>query len=118
MSKISEGKFGEDIACIYLRKVGYKILERNWHCRYGEIDIIAKNDKFLVFVEVKIRSKYSYGDLQDHIGRNKQRKLLLTINKFLLEKNFYEMAWRLDGICIVKDKNILQLRHFKGILEE
>ena len=55
------GKLGEEIATQYLRNKGYKILDRNFMCRQGEIDIVAHTKKELVFVEVKTRTNLSYG---------------------------------------------------------
>ena len=61
------GKTGEEIAEIYLIKNGYKILERNFSCRQGEIDIIARDIKEIVFVEVKTRTNKKYGEPIDSI---------------------------------------------------
>ena len=61
MSNLSTGNYGEDLACKYLRKIGYDILERNYRIRGGEIDIIARDKEFLVFVEVKTRFTHEYG---------------------------------------------------------
>ena len=61
LSKKEFGNIGEDISCKYLEQKGYKIIERNFTCRQGEIDIIAKDGKELVFIEVKSRSNFFYG---------------------------------------------------------
>ena len=61
MTTLSEGKYGEDLACVYLKKAGYKILERNFRIRGGEIDIIAVDKQTLVYVEVKPRSSHRFG---------------------------------------------------------
>jgi len=59
--KINIGKLGEDLACTYLAKLGYKIIERNFRIRGGEIDIIALDGSTLVYVEVKTRSSFQFG---------------------------------------------------------
>ena len=70
LSKKEFGNIGEDISCKYLEQKGYKIIERNFTCRQGEIDIIAKDGKELVFIEVKSRSNFFYGQAKDAvIGR-------------------------------------------------
>ena len=61
MTTLSEGKYGEDLACVYLKKIGYKIVERNFRIRGGEIDIIAIDKQTLVYVEVKTRSSHRFG---------------------------------------------------------
>jgi len=61
MKTLIQGKYGEDLACTYLKKLGYKIIERNFRIRGGEIDIIAIDSKILVYVEVKTRSSYRFG---------------------------------------------------------
>ena len=61
MTKVTFGKYGEDLACHYLQKQGYKILERNFRIRGGEIDIVAIDGQTLVYVEVKARTSYQFG---------------------------------------------------------
>ena len=61
MTKVTLGKYGEDLACRYLQKQGYKILERNFRIRGGEIDIVAIDGQTLVYVEVKARTRYQFG---------------------------------------------------------
>ncbi|KKS02945.1 hypothetical protein A2W70_00760 [Candidatus Curtissbacteria bacterium RIFCSPLOWO2_02_41_11] len=61
MTKVTLGKYGEDLACRYLQKQGYKILERNFRIRGGEIDIVAIDGQTLVYVEVKARTSYQFG---------------------------------------------------------
>ncbi len=66
----------EDLAEAYLRKKGYRILERNFHCRGGEIDIVALDGETLVFVEVKGGRDLSYGDPLERVGRLKLLRIL------------------------------------------
>jgi len=61
VTKVTLGKYGEDLACRYLQKQGYKILERNFRIRGGEIDIVAIDGQTLVYVEVKARTSYQFG---------------------------------------------------------
>ena len=61
MTKVTFGKYGEDLACRYLQKQGYKILERNFRIRGGEIDIVALDGKTLIYVEVKTRTSHQFG---------------------------------------------------------
>lgn len=79
------GKRGEDAAAAYLAKQGYRILARNYRCREGEIDLVAQEGEFLVFVEVKARSSTAYGYGRDAITPRKQAKIILTARYYLME---------------------------------
>lgn len=81
MDKISVGKFGEDLACSYLKKLGYKIVERNFRIRGGEIDIVALDGDTLVYVEVKTRSSHKFGLPEESVGYYKL-KFLERASKF------------------------------------
>ena len=69
---------GEHIACKYIKKQGYKILEKNYRTRYGEIDIVAVDSDVLCFVEVKSRKNTDYGFPEDFVDKRKQQKLIKT----------------------------------------
>jgi len=80
------GQLGEEIISQWLVKKDYKIIASNWHCRWGEIDLIAidKNSQTLLFIEVKTRSKNNWDNNGIFsISNNKQEKLLITANYFL-----------------------------------
>ena len=77
------GKAGEDLAVRYLKKKGYKVLEQNYTCPVGEIDIIARDKKTIVFVEVKTRRSMSYGSARLAITPHKQRKISMTALYYL-----------------------------------
>ena len=72
------GNYGEELACQYLKKQGYKILERNYRIRGGEIDIVARDQDYLVFVEVKARYSHEYGLPSESITPWKIKALLKT----------------------------------------
>jgi len=77
------GKEGEDRAVDWLKKQGYSILHRNWRHRHLEIDIIARKDKYLHFVEVKTRYRSRYGHPEDGVTRKKFRKIRQAADEFL-----------------------------------
>lgn len=79
------GDIGEDFAVKYFEKRGYRILERNYHSRYGEIDIIAQDDQFIVFVEVKARKSFSRVSPAEAVDYGKQKKICLTAMKYITE---------------------------------
>ena len=91
------GDFGEEQAARYLRRRGYRIVERNFRCRQGEIDIIARNKGFVVFVEVKLRKDDSYGAAREFVTRGKQEKILKTAGLWL-SQNDCELQPRFDVI--------------------
>ena len=77
------GKTGEDYAARRLKGMGYRILARNYRCRFGEIDMIAENRKYIVFVEVKTREYGSLGAPMEAVTPQKQRKIILTAQCYL-----------------------------------
>lgn len=100
MSTLPVGKHGEDLACEYLRKNGYEILERNYRIRGGEVDIIAKDGEYLVFVEVKARFSHEYGLPVESITSWKIKHLLKTAQFYLMKINWGDGPYRLDFVSI------------------
>jgi putative endonuclease len=99
-AKIRTGKQGEDIAVAYLKKRGYQIIERNYTCLFGEIDIVAKDKNTLVFVEVKSRKSEVFGDPQLAVGLEKQKKMSRISLKYLEEKKLYPCDARFDVVAV------------------
>lgn len=79
------GKLGEELAALMLEEKGYEILERNYRCRFGEIDIIARKRDILTFVEVKTRSGDAYGTAAEAVTWTKQQKIRQTALQYLNE---------------------------------
>ena len=78
------GAFGEDAACRYLRRHGYTIVAKNFACRFGEIDIIARRGKYLAFVEVKMRKNADHGAAMEFVTPAKQRRVIAAAEFWLL----------------------------------
>lgn len=95
------GIFGEEYTTSYLTDMGYRIIERNYRTRYGEIDIIAEQAETIVFVEVKSRRSRIYGEPREAVSLRKQQKLLRTAMIFLQEKHWEERACRFDVVEVV-----------------
>lgn len=106
------GKNGEDIACKYLENKGFTIVCRNYRSRYGEIDIIAKDDKFLAIVEVKKRKNTKFGQPAEYVDVKKQQKIIKTALMFLTQNSF-ELQPRFDVIEIYDG----QINHIKNAFE-
>lgn len=98
-STSSIGNSGESVACTHLINAGYKILERNWRHGHDEIDIVAENETFIIFCEVKTRKNNSFGAPETFVNKQKQRFLIRAANAYLTQKNIEKEA-RFDIIAI------------------
>ena len=99
--RLALGAWGENQAAGYLRKQGMKILERNFRTPVGEIDIIARNKSFLVFVEVKTRRSTAYGTPQEAVGQRKQRQIIRTAHWYLQKNKCGKLQPRFDVVAIL-----------------
>lgn len=81
-SKLS-GAWGEALAAEYLRKKRYKLVAAGYHCRFGEIDLIVQDKRFLVFVEVKLRKSGDFARAMEYVDRRKQDRLRVTASMYL-----------------------------------
>jgi putative endonuclease len=94
------GRAGERLAAVQLESQGYRILETNFRCRYGEIDLIVEDDSALVFVEVKLRRGTAFGLPEEAVDARKQRKLLQVAAYYIALHECAERSWRIDVIAI------------------
>ncbi len=92
----------ELLAIAYLEAKHYTILEHSYRCRFGEIDIIAKDDEYIVFVEVKYRKRVDYGYPREAVNYKKRQHILRTAMYYLRTKIGYEVASRFDVIEILE----------------
>jgi putative endonuclease len=99
--KIVTGKEGEKIAAAYLKKNGYRIIETNFRCPIGEIDIIAKDNNDLVFVEVKTRKSSDLGYPEQAVGIKKQKKMSQLALWYLQNRKVTDTGARFDVVAIV-----------------
>lgn len=110
------GKLGEQIAKIYLNSIKYKIIERNFNCRQGEIDIIAKDKDELIFIEVKTRTNLIYGKPSEAVDSRKQKHIYNSAKYYLyinqLEKSFI----RFDVIEVYIAKDKIRVNHIKQVI--
>lgn len=111
------GVWGEKLAAKFLRKNGYRILDTNYSCRFGEIDIIAENDSFLVFVEVKLRKNDTYGTAREFVTAQKQERLRKTALMYLQQSEL-EKQPRFDVIEIYAPDGIKTPRPLITHLED
>lgn len=107
------GNAGEDLACRYLEKNGYKILERNKHCsRFCEIDIIAEYKNTVVFVEVKTRNTNSFGTPAEAITKTKFEHIKQGVQYYLTEHKVKDFRIDVVGITI---KPEIKIEHLKNV---
>ena len=104
MNNKTIGILGEKFAQNILKNKGYTVVNTNYHSRFGEIDIIAKNDTFLAFVEVKTRNENSIGTPAEAVNSKKQLKLIKTAIDYLT-KNPFNLQPRFDIMEIVIKKS-------------
>ncbi len=107
------GNMGEDLAAKFLLKEAYKILERNWHFGKNEIDIIARDGEFLVFVEVKTRRSASFGEPEAFVTRAKQRATIKAANGYIMIKNL-DLEARFDIVSVLYNGNSYDVKQIKS----
>ncbi len=120
MAGVSKGAVGEVLAARFLREKGYRILVSNYRCRFGEIDIIATDDQYIAFVEVKARSEDAYFTPREAVTGMKQQRLLKTAGVFLRSYPV-TLQPRFDVLEIVTKKgkpmDVLEIDHLMNAYE-
>ncbi len=101
MSKIAKGIKGEGEAVKFLRSKGYKIVEKNYRCIHGEIDIVALDGETVVFVEVKTRTSERFGTAAEAVDAKKQRHIINASCAFLAEKRVDDPYVRFDVVTVM-----------------
>jgi putative endonuclease len=100
MSSTARGQLGEAIAAQALHAHGYDIVEHNWRCEVGEIDVVAQQGEALVFVEVKLRGGDEYGTAEDSVTAAKQSRLLSAGALYVANHGLGDVDWRIDVVTI------------------
>lgn len=104
------GKKGEQAAAEFMKGKGYKILKRNWTMHRHEIDIVAEDEEFIIFVEVKTRTSRQWGNPEDFIGKTKIRRIVEAADLYLQLKDIDKPA-RFDIISAVWDGEAFEIEH-------
>lgn len=99
------GAIGEELAVELLKETGYTVIQQNYRCKHGEIDIIAKEGGTIVFVEVKTRRNIWYGTPEEAVGYRKQRQLKLLAAQYLARYHDISRPCRFDVVSILLDRN-------------
>jgi putative endonuclease len=111
------GKAGEDAAVRYLLEHGYRILERNFRCRFGEIDLIARHKGVLVFIEVKTRRSQTFGPPATAVTLEKQRHLIKAAQVFLSRTGRQHDVCRFDVVTIELGSSGLRFEIIKNAFQ-
>ena len=110
------GNIGEQIAVDYLEKNNYKILKRNFYCKQGEIDVIAKKSQEIVFIEVKTRSSLDFGKPSEAVNSIKLKHMYKTAQYFLYKSHSINNFIRFDVIEVLVEDGKFNVNHIKQII--
>ena len=122
MNNMEVGRWGEEIASVYLEQKGYLIVDRNFYTPEGEIDLIAlreeKEERILIFVEVKTRTSEKYGYPEEAFTRKKWDHMLKTIDRYLHDQPNYGDAWQIDVIAVQRldEDQPPKIEHFNNVV--
>ena len=104
MERQEIGKLGEKLALRHLKKRGYRILDRNFRCRRGEIDIVATQKDYLVFVEVRTKTTAAFGTPEESITQTKKDHLIAAALTYISEHQKLPPLWRIDVVAVELDQ--------------
>jgi putative endonuclease len=104
MKRGETGALGEKLACASLKKRGYRIIETNYRCREGEIDIVARQKDCLVFVEVRTKTSLDFGTPEESITAAKRRKMRTTARRYVQSHDRLPESWRIDFVAVELDE--------------
>lgn len=105
MNNRRTGRRGESLACQHLKSLGYTILDTNWRSSEGEIDVVARDDETIVFVEVKARTSRRFGLPEESITRRKRRRLQQAGLAYLGTHELLDRPWRIDVVALELDRD-------------
>jgi len=117
MQKQVLGREGEQIAESYLKKKGYRLVERNYRCRGGELDLIALDRRVIVFVEVKTRSDDRFGPPLESVDNRKQRRMIKAALFFLSQHRLHNRDARFDVVGISFEGQQPVVEHIQNAFE-
>ncbi|MDQ4039469.1 MAG: YraN family protein [Actinomycetota bacterium] len=111
------GAHGEDLAAAHLIEAGLKVLDRNWRCPIGELDIVAREGNILVFCEVKTRRSTAFGDPAEAVTWRKARKLRQLAGQWLTEHDEHAREVRFDVVAVLAGPGTpATVRHLRAAL--
>lgn len=109
------GRAGERLAACFLQGLGYEVVETNWRCELGELDLVAVDDDCFVFVEVKTRSNTRFGGSQAAVGREKLHKLRRLTARWMQEHDASARQIRIDVVAVQWGRAVSTITHLRGV---
>ena len=116
-TKYQAGMQAQQQAENYLINKGYSILERNYRIRTGEVDIIAKHNSYVIFVEVKFRRGASFGLPREAVGNTKQRRIVHTAMHYISVRNINDRDFRFDVVEVTAKNGQVQINHIENAFD-
>jgi putative endonuclease len=115
-----KGEIGEQLAAGFLKKKGYRIIETNYRCRFGEIDIICRNKKCLVFVEVRTKGSADFGTPEESLNRTKLSHLSRAAEYYLQNHDKLPEQWKIDLVAVELDgeNRLKRIEQIENAVEE
>lgn len=108
------GKYGERLACEFLKKKGLRVITTNYQTKVGEIDIIARDNESLIFIEVKTRTSTDYGYPEENVHLKKLTAFKMAVELYILQNNVCE-AYRLDVVSVDVSGEKPVFEHFENV---
>ena len=118
MMRKKVGDKGEKLARDFIKKKGYRIIETNFRCREGEIDIVARKKDYLVFIEVRTKTSIDYGSPEESITSAKKEKLVASALSYIDAHKKLPDFWRIDFVAVELDENgkTLRIELFENVI--
>ena len=117
MNKRESGSNYEQLACDYLKEHGAKIIRKNFRCKLGEIDIIARDGRYLCFIEVKYRTDLRFGGPEAAVNYDKQKKISKVSANYLKMTGMWEVPVRYDVLAIHGENRALTVNWIKNAFD-
>ena len=109
-----KGSLGEKLVCVYLDRYGYEIIEKNYRCTSGEVDVIFKDKLEIVFAEIKTRTSVEFGNPAEAVDLKKRKHILNVARYYLYTKSLFENPVRFDVIEVYFNKDKPIINHIKN----
>jgi putative endonuclease len=105
-ARVRLGQRGEELAANELAQRGYEIVDRNWHCQIGEVDIVAQRNHVWAFFEVRTRRGRAFGTPEESVTQSKQRRMVDVARTYLSEHdvNVYDVDWQIGLVAVEMDE--------------
>lgn len=116
-AKDAVGRYGEDVATAHVRERGWQVLDRNWRCPDGELDLVALDGTELVVVEVKTRRSTAYGAPAEAVTARKLARVRRLAARWLAAHDVRPASVRVDVVCVlVPRRGAAQVEHLVGVV--